>query len=130
MLASSIRASSMYHRAAQRIAILLLAVAIAGCGFDVLPVQAQEFRFPERPRAAPKPKTGRMSDKAPMLLQATEIHYDYTNKQVSAIGSVQIYHAGTTLEADKVVYDENTKRMHAEGNVRLTVGSGAEKYGK
>ena len=53
-----------------------------------------------------------------MLLQATEIHYDYNNKRVSAVGNVQIYHAGSTLEADKVIYDETTKRLQAEGNVR------------
>ena len=45
-----------------------------------------------------------------MLLQATEIHYDYNNKRVSAVGNVQIYYAGSTVEADKVIYDETTKR--------------------
>ena len=63
-----------------------------------------------------------------MLLQATEIHYDYTNKRVSAVGNVQIYYAGTTVEADKVIYDETTKRMHAEGNVRLTEPDGKITY--
>jgi LPS-assembly protein len=106
--------------------IVMAAAAIAGCWLDVIPAQAQtEFTFPKRAtRPAPKPATGRMSDQAPMLLQATEIHYDYTNKRVSAVGNVQIYHGGNTLEADKVVYDENTKRMHAEGNVRLTEPGG------
>jgi LPS-assembly protein len=110
-------------------AVLLIAAGmLAVAGWAVGPAQAQptEFKFPERPkqRTVPKPTTGRMSDKAPMLLQADEIHYDYANKQVSAVGNVQIYHAGSRLEADKVVYDENTKRMHAEGNVRLSEADG------
>ena len=73
-----------------------------------------------------KPQPG---DKAPMLLQAIEVHYDYTNKRVSAVGNVQIYYAGSTLEADKVIYDETTKRLHAEGNVRLTEPDGKITYG-
>ena len=46
-----------------------------------------------------------------MLLQAIEIHYDYNNKRVSAVGNVQIYYSGSTVEADKVIYDETTKRL-------------------
>ena len=38
-----------------------------------------------------------------MLLQAVEIHYDYTNKRVVAVGNVQIYYSNSTLEADKVI---------------------------
>ena len=63
-----------------------------------------------------------------MLLQATEIQYDYSNKRVSAVGNVQIYYAGSTVEADRVVYDETSKRMHAEGNVRLTEPDGKITY--
>jgi LPS-assembly protein len=126
LAASSIRSVRMNSRMLRRLAVLLLAAAATVWGFDVAPAQTRtEFKFPERPkRTAPKPTTGRMSDKAPMLLQADEIHYDYSNKRVSAIGNVQIYHAGSTLEADRVIYDEQTKRMHAEGNVRLTERDG------
>ena len=42
----------------------------------------------------------------------------------SAVGNVQIYYNGSTLEADKVIYDQKTKRLHAEGNVRLTEPDG------
>ena len=63
-----------------------------------------------------------------MLLQAIEIHYDYNNKRVSAVGNVQIYYSGSTIEADKVIYDETTKRLHAEGNVRLTEADGKITY--
>ena len=128
MFASScIQTASTRRRLVKCASVLLLAAAsVTGGWFDVFPARAQsEFKFPERPkRTVVKPSTGRMSDNAPMLLQATEIHYDYSNKQVSAVGNVQIYHAGSRLEADKVVYDETTKRMHAEGGVRLTEADG------
>lgn len=131
----AIRTLSMRRRMATGAAIVLVAAAgIAGGWLDVISARAQEllstqqpgeFRFPVRPpRSAPKPTSGRMSDKAPMLLQAIEVRYDYTNKQVSAVGNVQIYYGGNSLEADKVIYDENTKRLHAEGNVRLTEREG------
>ena len=53
-----------------------------------------------------------------MLVRAAEINYDYTNERVSAVGNVQIYFGDSTLEADRVIYDQKTKRLHAEGNVR------------
>ena len=64
-----------------------------------------------------------------MLVQAREIDYDYANHRVSAVGNVQIYYGGSTLEADKVIYDQTTKRLHAEGNVRLTEEDGKVTYG-
>jgi LPS-assembly protein len=65
-----------------------------------------------------------------MLVRANEIHYDYANERVSAVGNVQIYYSGTTLEGDRVIYDQKTKRVHAEGNVRLTEPDGRVTYGE
>ena len=65
-----------------------------------------------------------------MLVQATEIKYDYTNNSVAAVGSVQIYYGGATIEADQVIYDQKTKRLVAEGNVRLTEPDGTITYGQ
>jgi LPS-assembly protein len=118
-----------------RIGITLCAAAaiVLGC-FDASPAQAQavQLRFPERPKAAPPSPAAkhRQSNRAPMLLQANEMQYDYTNQRVSAVGNVQVYYAGATLEADKVVYDQRTKRLHAEGNVRLTEADGNIIYGQ
>ena len=85
--------------------------------------------FPVRPKPI-VPQARPASENAPMLLQANEINYDYVNKRVSAVGSVQIYHGGSTVEADRVIYDETTKRLHAEGNVRLTDPSGQITHGE
>ena len=65
-----------------------------------------------------------------MLVQATEIRYDYTNNSVAAVGNVQIYYGGATVEADQVIYDQKTKRLRAEGNVRLTEPDGKITYGQ
>ena len=65
-----------------------------------------------------------------MLVQATEIKYDYTNNTVAAVGNVQIYYSGATVEADEVIYDQKTKRLRAQGNVRLTEADGKITYGQ
>src|SRR5262249_36638328 len=85
------------------------------------------------PKQQPRPHQTRNTNAHPnaqMLVQATEIHYDYSNERVSAVGSVQIYYNGATLEADKVTYDQKTKRLKAEGNVRLVEADGKIIYGE
>ena len=86
------------------------------------------MHFPPRP--PPQPKKPPPPSNAPMLVQATEIRYDYTNNSVAAVGNVQIYYGGATVEADQVVYDQGTKRLRAEGNVRLTEPDGKITYGQ
>jgi LPS-assembly protein len=63
-----------------------------------------------------------------MLVQATEVNYDYNNSRVAAVGNVQMFYNGTAVEADKVVYDQKSKRLHAEGNVRMTDADGKITY--
>jgi LPS-assembly protein len=119
-----------------RVAGLLLAVTtlIAGGLLSSGPAFAQSdfIAFPTRP--PPKSGPGLLgappSGDAQMLVQATEINYDYANNRVSAVGNVQIYYNGSTIEADKVVYDQKAKRLRAEGNVRLTESNGQITYGE
>ena len=110
------------------LAVLALAAFVAGGSDFAHAQQPRLVNFPKRPKPV-VPQARPASEKAPMLLQATEIDYDYVNKRVSAVGSVQIYYSGSTLEADRVIYDETTKRLHAEGNVRLTDANGQITYG-
>jgi LPS-assembly protein len=96
------------------------------------PLLAQQMgnlmHFPPRP--PPPPKKPAPPSNAPMLVQATEIRYDYTNNTVAAVGNVQIYYGGATIEADEVIYDQKTKRLRAQGNVRLTEPDGKITYGQ
>jgi LPS-assembly protein len=87
---------------------------------------AQQIQFPPRP----KPPTRGTTTQDQMFVQAKEIHYDYANERVSAVGNVQIYYNGSVLEANKVIYDQKTKRLRAEGNARLTEANGQVSYGE
>jgi LPS-assembly protein len=89
------------------------------------PALAQSFTFNPRP---PHPVTPHAPNDGQMLVQATEVDYDYNNSRVSAVGNVQLFYNGTNVEADKVIYDQKTKRLHAEGNVRMTDAEGKITY--
>src|SRR5260370_1627495 len=81
------------------------------------PASAQSFTYnpqPPRPKPPPAPNNGQM------LVQAVEVDYDYNNSRVSAVGNLQMFYNGTSLEADKVIYDQHTKRLHPEGNIPMT----------
>jgi len=102
-------------------AVLVAALFVAGLCLSAERASAQTvgnlLHFPQRttpPKPLPQPAN------QPMLVQATEIRYDYTNNTVSAVGNVQIYYNGATIEADEVTYDQKSKRLRAQGNVRLT----------
>ena len=84
----------------------------------VSPVMAQGFTY-NPPHTRPKPPPPPASSNGQMLVQATEVDYDYNNSRVSAVGNVQMFYNGTSLQADRVIYDQKTKRLHAEGNIRL-----------
>ena len=92
------------------------------------PVSPQVLlHFPRRPL---QPKPPATSPDAPMLVQADQIKYDYPNNSVAAVGNVQIYFRGSTIEADQVIYDQKAKRLIAEGNARLTEQDGHITYGQ
>jgi LPS-assembly protein len=106
--------------------LLLLGLFTVGAGIGLKPAAAQKVTFTPRP----KPPTRATTTQGQMLVQATEINYDYANERVSAVGNVQIYYNGSVLQANKVIYDQKTKRLHAEGNARLTEANGQVTYGE
>jgi LPS-assembly protein len=122
--------SRMRRRFGARATILLALVSLtAVLCLPMDPATAQNLlHFPTRPAAPPAPPAA--ASNAPMLVQAAEIKYDYTNTTVAAVGNVQIYYGGATVEADQVIYDQKTKRLRAEGNVRLTEPGGKITYGQ
>ena len=113
------------------------AVLVAGLVFAACSVFAPQrasaqvssvLHFPPRP--TPPAATAPPASDSPMLVQANEIKYDYANNAVSAVGNVQIYYHGSTIEADEVTYDQKTKRLRAQGNARLTEANGRITYGQ
>jgi LPS-assembly protein len=91
----------------------------------ITPASAQSFTYnPPHRRDKPPPA----ANNGQMLVQAVEVDFDYNAKRVSAVGGVQLFYNGTSVEADKVIYDQTTKRLHAEGNIRLTDAEGRITY--
>ena len=130
-MASSIRPSSCGLRIHVRASIAILAVLLAFGAHSLLaPEQASAQNMLHFPPRSPAPKPSSQPSDAPMLVQAAEIRYDYTNNTVSAVGNVQIYYNGSTVEADEVVYDQKSKRLQARGNVRITESDGKITYGQ
>jgi LPS-assembly protein len=111
----------------RRYRLVMSAVLMLGAGTLALSTPAHaatdRFRYNQRP-PVPKPVKDPNAANGQMLVKALEINYDYNNNRVAAVGNVQIYYNGSTLEADKVIYDQKSKRLHAEGNVRLTEPDG------
>lgn len=92
--------------------------------------QTDFLRFPEKPPRVNRPTPKEGEAQPPMLVQADQMHYDYANERISAIGNVQMYYNGSTIEADKVTYNQRTKRLRAEGNIRFTEPDGKITYGE
>jgi LPS-assembly protein len=113
--------------AGRAVGLLVLGLA-AACALGLAsaaPAAAQSFTYnPQPPRVVPP----RVANDGQMLVQATEVDYDYNNSRVSAVGNVQMFYNGTSVEADKVIYDQKTKRLHAEGNIRMTDAEGKITY--
>ncbi len=58
--------------------------------------------------ALPALRPGRQG-KDRLLVEAKEIVYDNDKNTVSASGDVELYYQGRTLQADRVIYDRNTR---------------------
>ena len=96
-------------------AVLGLCGALGFAGGTITPALAQQtvnYRYNPLPPKPPKPPRPQNND-GQMLVRATEVNYDYNNSRVAAVGNVQIYYNGSTLEADQLIYDQKTKRLHA-----------------
>ncbi|MEY9577835.1 LPS-assembly protein [Bradyrhizobium diazoefficiens] len=109
--------------------LLLAVVAAVSLGglIDIAAVAPASAQFTYNP-LPPRPKPPKAANDNQMLVQATEVDYDYNNSRVSAVGNVQLFYNGTSVEADKVIYDQKTKRLHAEGNIRMTDADGKITY--
>src|SRR5205085_4674913 len=101
--------SLLSHRCGAFSVVAAMAIAMSLL-VDVSPAVAQRralVSFPQRPRPPAQPGSGLLdpsllrNTKEQMLVRANEVDYDYTNERVSAVGNVQIYYGGPTLQPDK-----------------------------
>jgi len=115
------------HLAGQRLVYTGAALVLAALAATPLEAAYRYNTLPPAPATSKNPGTvlrGANQGDGRMLVQADEINYDYTNSRVAAVGHVQIYYNGATIEAHRVIYDQKTKRLHAEGDVRMTEPDG------
>lgn len=111
-----------------RVAGICLAIsavaALTGMAFVPQTASAQTLndRFNQRLRG-----DSTQSDR--MLVDAEEMRFDRDKDIVEAHGAVQLFYQGRILQADKVIYNRKTKRVFAEGRVKLTETDGTVSYG-
>src|SRR5262249_20415787 len=88
--------------------------------------------FQNQVRTTPTGKSivAKTAPSAQMLVQANQIRYDYHTLPVCAIGNVEIYYNSTSIEADKVIYDQRKKRLPAEGKLGMPEADGKVSYGE
>jgi LPS-assembly protein len=105
-------------------ALILACALVLGISPEPRTADAQFLGAPaKKSRGSSTPQLiqqSRTDPNAQMLVTADEIHHDDMNNRVAAVSRVQIQFVGSLLEADQVIYDQNTKRLLAEGNVRFT----------
>ncbi|MFK0161254.1 LPS-assembly protein LptD [Rhizobium sp. NPDC090279] len=71
----------------------------------------------------------KIPDGAKLLLRANEAIYNKDTQIITALGAVQIHYGGYKLVADRVDYNQVTKRMTAAGNAELITPDGNRTYG-
>jgi LPS-assembly protein len=109
------------------VASICVASLALGFGPGARPALAQDGALMQTWVGIPRPQQRAPTPDNPnaqMLLQANEVNYDYTNERVAAVGRVQMYYKGSSVDADKVIYDQKTKRLFAEGNVIIVQDDG------
>ena len=68
---------------------------------------------------------GKKSGSERLLVEPLQLAYDNDKHTVAAVGNAELHYGPRTLTADRVLYDRNTSRVFAQGNVRLTEANGA-----
>lgn len=106
----------------RRLARLLAGVALASFLVTgaVLPALAQGNPLPGIAGTATAAGGG---DK-PMLLEADQLIYNDKLNTVTAVGRVQIYYEGASLQARQVTFERETGKVMAEGDVRIVEKNG------
>lgn len=103
--------------------LLLAAILLAGSAAASSPALCQTLS--DRIARSARSESGQ-TDR--MLVDADQMQYDRDANTITAAGNVQIYYQGRILQADKVVYNQTTKRVFAEGNAKLTERDGSVAY--
>ena len=104
-------------------AVLLGGVALVACQ----PALAQQLNEPQTPISAPDAPMPSSEDQ--IGFAADTLEYNSETEMVTASGNVQLLREGNRLRADKVVWDRNSGKVEAQGNVSVTDPDGNVAYG-
>jgi LPS-assembly protein len=88
---------------------------------------AQQLNEPQTPISAPDAPVPDTEDEIGFAADA--LQYDSNNEVVTATGNVQLLRDGNRLRADKVVWDRNSGKVEAQGNVSVVDPEGNTAYG-
>lgn len=61
---------------------------------------------------------------ADLLLESSEITYDFDRDLIVATGNVQVYYDGNTVQAQQIVFDRKSQQLRAAGNVIFIEANG------
>ncbi|WP_300398304.1 LPS assembly protein LptD [uncultured Sphingobium sp.] len=102
---------------------MLGGVALVACQ----PALAQQLNEPQTPISAPDAPMPASDDQ--IGFAADTLEYNSETEMVTASGNVQLLREGNRLRADKVVWDRNSGKVEAQGNVSVTDPDGNVAYG-
>ncbi|MCC4257058.1 LPS assembly protein LptD [Sphingobium lactosutens] len=102
---------------------MLGGVALVACQ----PALAQQLNEPQTPISAPDAPMPASEDQ--IGFAADTLEYNSETEMVTASGNVQLLREGNRLRADKVVWDRNSGKVEAQGNVSVTDPDGNVAYG-
>ncbi|RCL02821.1 MAG: LPS-assembly protein [Candidatus Tokpelaia sp. JSC188] len=75
-------------------------------------------------------KQSKINHRSQMLLFADKLVFDHDTDTITAEGGVQIRYSGNRIVARHVSYNQKTKRVIAEGNVKIVDAKGFKLYAK
>ncbi len=104
-------------------AVLLGGAALVACQ----PALAQQLNEPPTPISAPDAPVPTSDDQ--IGFAADTLEYNSETEIVTASGNVQLLREGNRLRADMVVWDRNSGKVEAQGNVSVTDPDGNVAYG-
>ena len=61
---------------------------------------------------------------ADLLLEASEVTYDFDRDLIIATGNVQVYYDGNTVQAHQIIFDRKSQQLMARGNVIFVEANG------
>jgi LPS-assembly protein len=110
--------------AAALLAVTVLVLAPSAQAQSLVPPKPASMKGYAGQKPIDTSNVGKRDPNARMLMEAKELVYDYDKEIVTAVGGVDIYYDGRTLQSERVRYDQKANRVLAIGKVKMTERNG------